>query len=152
MGPKATTTMQGRKQEAIERTRFFPLLAVINVTSAYIKTSCNRAKWEVCRLSTSSRKSRHRHGNNAYRYCAVKFICTKRDRVEWGFLENMLIRLGFHQDFVQLLMACVSSVKYKVRYNDQETQEFLPTRGLRQGDPLSPYLLLIRRIIKLIGS
>jgi hypothetical protein len=49
-------------------------------------------------------------------------------RVEWRFLENMLIRLGFHQNFVELMMACVRSVKYKVRYNDQE----------RQGDEVHP--------------
>jgi hypothetical protein len=58
------------------------------------------------------------------------------DRVEWNFLEIMLIKLGFHMEFVELLMACVRSVKYKIRYNDQETEEFTPSRGLRQGDPL----------------
>jgi hypothetical protein len=67
-------------------------------------------------------------------YCVVKLDMHKAyDRVEWRFLENMLIRLGFHQNFVELLMACVRSVKYKVRYNDQETEGFTPTRGLRQG-------------------
>jgi hypothetical protein len=45
----------------------------------------------------------------------------------------MLIKLGFERDFVDLLMTCVQSVKYKVRYNDQETEGFIPSRGLRQG-------------------
>jgi hypothetical protein len=58
------------------------------------------------------------------------------DRVEWNFPERMLIKLGFHMEFVELLMACVRSVKYKIRCNDQETEEFTPSRGLRQGDPL----------------
>jgi hypothetical protein len=58
-------------------------------------------------------------------YCAVKLDMHKAyDRVEWNFLEHRLIQLGFGTSFVELLTACVRSVRYKVRYNDQETKGF----------------------------
>jgi hypothetical protein len=65
------------------------------------------------------------------------------DRVEWCFLEKILSRLGFDQNWIRLVMPCVGSVKYQVRFNGRETKWFSPTRGLCHGDPLSVYLFLL---------
>jgi hypothetical protein len=62
------------------------------------------------------------------------------DHVEWIFLENMMRKLGFAERWITLMMACVRSVRYQVRFNSEETEMFVPTCGLRQGDPLSLHI------------
>lgn len=56
------------------------------------------------------------------------------DRMEWIFMENMLLTLGFHQNWIRNVMYCVRSVQYEIKYNDKVTDIFKPERGLRQGE------------------
>lgn len=60
-----------------------------------------------------------------------------------AFLERDYVEIGFPQEWVNFIMQCVSTVEYRVSINAEESESFKPTRGLRQGDPLSTYLLLL---------
>ena len=51
--------------------------------------------------------------------------------------------LGFAESMVKLIMSCVSSVTYVILFSRQPVGNIKPSRGLRQGDLLSPYLFLL---------
>ena len=78
------------------------------------------------------------------RYMAIKIDLEKAyDKLEWSFIREMLTRINLPQGLIKLIMSCISSVNTSILLNGARLDEILPSRGIRQGDPLSPYIFII---------
>jgi hypothetical protein len=65
------------------------------------------------------------------------------DTVSWRFLERMMEKMGFSEGWLKWMRACIFNSSMSVLVNGSPTEDFTVGRGLRQGDPLSPFLFLI---------
>ncbi|RXI07228.1 hypothetical protein DVH24_026364, partial [Malus domestica] len=56
------------------------------------------------------------------------------DWVEWDFLQATMVKMGFDEKWIDLVMKCVLRVDFAGLINGKPGKIFKPTRGLRQGD------------------
>lgn len=65
------------------------------------------------------------------------------DRVSWSFIRDTLRDFGFSDKWIRLIMFCLESSKMAMLWNGEKLDSFKSQRGLRKGDPLSPYLFVL---------
>ena len=75
---------------------------------------------------------------------AIKIDLEKAyNKLEWSFIRDMLIRANLPTNLIDIIMSCISTVSTSILFNGEALDPIYPSRGIRQGDPPSPYLFIL---------
>lgn len=75
---------------------------------------------------------------------AIKIELEKAyDRLNWNFIRDSLHEIGLPNNYIELVWHCISTPCMRVIWNGEALDEFSPTRGISQGNPVSPYLFVL---------
>lgn len=74
----------------------------------------------------------------------IKVVLEKAyDRITWSFIHDTLLDAAISFDLVQFIMDCITHVKMNILWEGEMTEDFVPSRGIRQGDHISPYIFVL---------
>ena len=77
-------------------------------------------------------------------FMAIKVDLEKAyDRLEWNFIHKVLRAFHFPNQMIKLIMSCISTTSISILFNGETLDNFNPSRGICQGNPLSPYIFIL---------
>ena len=77
-------------------------------------------------------------------FMAIKIDLEKAyDKLEWSFIRERLLSFNFPMDMVENIKSCISTISTSILFNGGMLEPIKPSRGIRQGDPLSPYIFIL---------
>ncbi|XP_074270970.1 uncharacterized protein LOC141594882 [Silene latifolia] len=77
-------------------------------------------------------------------YMAIRIDLEKvYNRLKWSFIEETMKDMQFPGLMIDTVMKCVTTPSMQILWNGETTEKFKPTKGVRQGDPLSSYLFVM---------
>lgn len=86
--------------------------------------------------------SMHKRKSDWNNIMALKLDISKAyDSLEWKFLEEMMRHLGFNENWIHMVMLCISTVTYSFKVNGQLMGLVSLKRGIRQGCPFISLLV-----------
>lgn len=65
------------------------------------------------------------------------------DRLDWNFIRDTLREAGLNEEWVRIIMECVETTNLSICWKGDNTEYFRPSRGIRQGDSVSPFLFVL---------